>query len=394
MKKKLTVVVAGLVTIALMSGVGTSLFISLKSLDKLKDVQTVCASMDTSISDVKKQVQEEKEKDEEVEVKDPQYVTIGEMYEIRDYSNISDAYINGVEDGLTDEDKETLKMASEIIKKQTTDKMSIYEKEVAIYNWMRKNIGFNDNSLLAVIDPNVNDYTPYGVLKGKNAVCVGYATTFKLFMNMLGLECQVVHSTDLSHSWDVVKLDDEQWYLVDVFMDGGTADHPSYSSFNCTSASFRQSHTWDENLFPIANGIKYSYAVMHATDCKSIKDIPKMLKNKMDKEKGKSVSMYLRLIEDKIDQEYLSVLVNGITSRINNSENKFAIQTMTVDENGKYVLGIIINDYSEKNDKEEQNSEAKYEGLTEQLNDLFGNMYSGDSYENIYDCNGKLFERR
>ena len=50
---------------------------------------------------------------------------------------------------------------------------------------MVKNIK-NDTGMMSVIPTSgQNAATPNGVLKSKTAVCVGYATTFRLFMQMM-----------------------------------------------------------------------------------------------------------------------------------------------------------------------------------------------------------------
>ena len=75
-------------------------------------------------------------------------------------------------------------------------------------------------------------HTPYGVLRSHNAICVGNATTFKLFMDALDIPCKIIHSTQNGeHAWDVVQLDGE-WYHVDVTFDGGVSGEPGYNYFN------------------------------------------------------------------------------------------------------------------------------------------------------------------
>lgn len=109
-------------------------------------------------------------------------VTIGGEYVIRSTENISDAYKSGDTSSLNDKDKETLDMAEKVLKEIIKDDMSEYEKEKAVYEWMVDNLGF-DTGMLPVIPTTQADCdNPYGVLKYKNAVCVGYATTFRLFM--------------------------------------------------------------------------------------------------------------------------------------------------------------------------------------------------------------------
>ena len=120
------------------------------------------------------------------------YVKIADNYEIKPTTNISDAYKSGDTSKLTDKEKETLDMAKKAIKDmKITDSMSDFEKEKAVYDWMTKKLQ-QDSGALTVIPSTQEDCdNPYGVLKYHNAVCVGYATTFRMFMQMMGIECKV-----------------------------------------------------------------------------------------------------------------------------------------------------------------------------------------------------------
>ena len=124
------------------------------------------------------------------------YVKIADNYEIKPTTNISDAYKSGDTSKLTDKEKETLDMAKKAIKDmKITDSMSDFEKEKAVYDWMTKKLQ-QDSGALTVIPSTQEDCdNPYGVLKYHNAVCVGYATTFRMFMQMMGIECKVEHNT-------------------------------------------------------------------------------------------------------------------------------------------------------------------------------------------------------
>ena len=125
------------------------------------------------------------------------YVKIADNYEIKPTTNISDAYKSGDTSKLTDKEKETLDMAKKAIKDmKITDSMSDFEKEKAVYDWMTKKLQ-QDSGALTVIPSTQEDCdNPYGVLKYHNAVCVGYATTFRMFMQMMGIECKVEHNTE------------------------------------------------------------------------------------------------------------------------------------------------------------------------------------------------------
>ncbi len=91
-----------------------------------------------------------------------------------------------------------------------------------------------------------------GVFNEQGAVCEGYARSFQLLLNYAGVENVFVtgESRRESHAWNLVQLDDGNWYWCDLTWD----DTPnqkwgiSYNYFliNDTHASnFLQSHTYD-----------------------------------------------------------------------------------------------------------------------------------------------------
>ena len=98
-----------------------------------------------------------------------------------------------------------------------------------------------------------DSYTPRGVLINKKAVCQGYAETFKLFMDALGLPCEMVSGTAGSplvgwggHAWNVVKISGK-WYQIDVTWDDPTPDEKGrlfYDYFLITDKQMKKDHKW------------------------------------------------------------------------------------------------------------------------------------------------------
>ena len=157
------------------------------------------------------------------------YVTIAEQYEIKPTTNISDAYKSGDTSKLTDREKETLDMAKDALKEmKIKDGMSDFEKEKAVYDWMTSSLQYDSGALTVIPSTQEDCDNPYGVLKYHNAVCVGYATTFRMFMQMMDIECMVEHNTEKYHSWDLVKIDGD-WYITDIYSDQGNGN---YAHFN------------------------------------------------------------------------------------------------------------------------------------------------------------------
>lgn len=138
-------------------------------------------------------------------------VIIMDQYEIVSTLPISEAYRSGNTNRLSEKDKETLELASAVLNKIITEDMTPYEKEKAVYDWMSTELSYDTGALQVVPQTSADCDNPYGTLKYHNAVCVGYATTFRLFMQMLDIPCMVVHNTECYHSWNLVQIEDD-WY--------------------------------------------------------------------------------------------------------------------------------------------------------------------------------------
>lgn len=294
---------------------------------------------------------------------------VGESYEIRSTKQISDAYLSGDSSQLSDEDKETLAMAKEVLERETKKCKNSYEKELAVYNWMYKNIGQGESSTITLPTSRVNDYTPYGVLKGKNAVCVGYATTFRLFMQMLGLECHIVHND--YHSWDLVKLDDGQWYHVDIYTD--VSETGRYSNFNMTdSNAVINFHEWDGSALPEAKGTKYSYPMQNAQQIKDMYQIPSLVKKAAKKKKTGVYFSFAEKLSDK-DVEAIGMMMDNVRVALESTTDYGSSLRSSWWEDGadSYVLAVNITysteDESMKNYEVDQKVRKQVRKAVEQV---------------------------
>ena len=197
-------------------------------------------------------------------------VVILDQYEIVSTLPISEAYRSGNTNGLSAKDKETLELASAVLKEIITEDMTPYEKEKAVYDWMAKELSYDTGALQVVPQTSADCDNPYGTLKYHNAVCVGYATTFRLFMQMLDIPCMVVHNTERYHSWNLVQIEGN-WYHVDIYSDQGVG---SYANFNMNDELAAVSHDWDRDFFPAATSLEYNYAYQNRVSVKDIYQIP------------------------------------------------------------------------------------------------------------------------
>lgn len=326
LKGKLVVVLAVFLAVCIVA----STVMSVCSLASIGKVKNEVASINGNTEDVNR------END----------VTIMGEYTIESTEKISDAYKKGSDAGLDDKDKETLKLASDVLKEIITEDMSDYDKEKAVYDWLVKNIG-QDKGLLTVIPSSGKDSdNPYGVLKYHDAVCVGYATTFRLFMQMMDIECMVVHNTEMYHSWDLVKLDGK-WYHTDVYSD---ADTGNYANFNMNDDIASIGHDWNMDFFPAADGTKYCYAFMNKEEADDIFDIPAAVKAQLDAQNYVfAIGFKKQPVND--DAATVNTIMNSLTDRINMDYTDTYIDwNWLKDEDNKYVLRVVINTSTESTD--------------------------------------------
>ena len=281
-----------------------------------------------------------KEEEQENTYQEDGYKVAGE-YEIRSTTHISDAYKSGDDSQLSAEDRETLKMATDVLDEVLSDGMGNYEKELAVYQWMVANIG-NNGSDGVIVRPGSggSPFTPHDVLKSKNAVCVGYATTFRLFMNMLGMDCHIVHND--YHSWDLVELEPDQWYHVDIYSDAHGAE---FANFNMTDTICDMGHSWDGSALPVADSVKYSPAVRNSVELDSLLDVPAQFKKALDEKQG---AVYYRFKtplteEDQPKADFLAALLeNAMRATI---EDAYFQAMWYPGEDGNDILGLLVERY-------------------------------------------------
>lgn len=176
------------------------------------------------------------------------------------------AWRSGDDTELSDTNRLILQAAEEVIQNEINSSMTDYEKELAIHDWITGWSSFDYRVFSRGSSGRQDDAseTPYGVFIDRSAMCHGYSSTFQLLMDMLDIECITVYGTPgsngVSHSWNMVKLDDE-WYCVDVAWDDPIGGTPSHSYFNVTSQFLKNGgiHRWDESSVPTASATAYSY---------------------------------------------------------------------------------------------------------------------------------------
>lgn len=176
------------------------------------------------------------------------------------------AWKTGDASALSETDHSILQAAEEVLSQEITDGMSVYEKELAIHDWITGWSSFDMSAFSrAPGGGSATSDTPYGVLLQRSGNCWGYASTFQLFMELLDIECIIVYGlpngSGVQHVWNMVRLDGE-WYCVDAAWDDPIGGGPTHTYFNVTSEFLRRGsiHRWDQAAVPEAAGTAYAYS--------------------------------------------------------------------------------------------------------------------------------------
>ncbi|WP_026658654.1 leucine-rich repeat protein [Butyrivibrio sp. AC2005] len=145
--------------------------------------------------------------------------------------------------------------------------MSDSEKAKYFHDYLVNNVSY--------IETANNKQIAYGALIEKKAVCEGYARAYALLCHMGGVEnvLQYGHAMGIDHAWNIVKLQDNQWYEVDcTWDDDGDGNPPAYEFFLITNQEMEskyhvhydgtaddQSGRYTGLSVPVATGTTYAY---------------------------------------------------------------------------------------------------------------------------------------
>lgn len=190
-----------------------------------------------------------------------------------DTSPILAAWESGEEDGLSEKDAAILSACRAIFAEHVTEDMTDFEKELALHDAL-VDLGEYDQAVYDRDTPQgrPDNTNPYGMLVEGYGICLGYATSFQLLMDLAGVECITVvgaaFGSSSDHAWNLVRLEGE-WYAVDPTWDDpiGAEELPPtmanqvrYEYFNVTSDYLRETdHQWDYQSVPEAEGTRFSW---------------------------------------------------------------------------------------------------------------------------------------
>lgn len=139
-----------------------------------------------------------------------------------------------------------------VLEKIIKPDMTELEKELAIHDYLVLNTKYDVVNYKSNMIP-MNSYNITGVLLDGVAVCEGYAKTFKLMLERVGIESILVEGPEINHAWNIVKIDGNH-YHVDVTWDDPVPDRRgqvSHRYFNLSdNKMIAGEHIWNQEDYP------------------------------------------------------------------------------------------------------------------------------------------------
>jgi hypothetical protein len=316
---------------------------------------------------------------------DGEYEFDEEIHEVYDDTAVVEAYKSGDDSALTDEkDKYIYEELKKAVDEIINDDMTDYEKELAVYTYVFNGTKFDQSSLSAIDTSSEYSHTPYGFFHDHTTICVGNATTFKLFMDVLGIDCEIIHSTTQGeHAWNVVKIDGD-WYQVDITFDSGTgSDGPAYDYLNVTDAvKQNDGYPWDPADYHECTSTKYNYGVLNAVECDDVYDIPEKLKALYDD--AQTTHGYYKFdIPDGVDPTVYKAQIQCLFENITTEDDTLVYGSIPIltDDEKSVVVGVTVqsaNDlYGSTGDVDAELMESRADIDYSKLSDEFSSVFDG-----------------
>lgn len=153
--------------------------------------------------------------------------------------------------------------------------MTDYEKEMAIHNYIINACSYAKDT------SNEDIYNAYGCLVNGEAVCQGYSQAFELLLRIAGIDSIMIFGEARldSHAWNMVNVDNK-WYHVDVTWDDKD-EYISYAYFNVDDDIIKLSHSFSDNIYPIAKSLDDNYFSKNSLYFSSYEDFKQYVNDKL-----------------------------------------------------------------------------------------------------------------
>lgn len=206
---------------------------------------------------------------------------------IYDCTAILSAYSTGDVSKLSEKDLAIYNAAVDAVSEFYRDGMDDVEIITAAHDWLVTHVVYDEGMLLAVPKKQDDTENPYGALVLHQGICMGYTTSFQLFMDMLGVDSQIIrgmgYGSDIweEHAWNLVCVDGK-YYHVDATWDDFVPDEEGRIPFHLymlvPDSVMEVLHRWEHEDYPEAVSSDLNYFInngLYAKDAETVKKIQK-----------------------------------------------------------------------------------------------------------------------
>lgn len=209
-----------------------------------------------------------------------------------------------------------LNKARHIVARSITPKMTEFDKELTLHDYIANNTRYDYESYVKDAIPD-SSFDEYGALVLGVAVCEGYARAMQLMCDLSGIECIIVNGHSLNngirelHAWNIVKIDGE-YYHVDVTSDDPlTADGSNmllHDYFNLPDSEMKLYCDWDRTAYPACTSTKNSYFTKYNMVARDKAAFSKAVQNGIEKRRS---TIELKVL-DYSENNYSSDVIRNI----------------------------------------------------------------------------------
>lgn len=170
--------------------------------------------------------------------------------ELSDATRILAAFRNpALTPQLSDREKQTLAKARSVVQ-QCRVPGNNFDTIINLHDYLIHNGE-------TIVDGSASDSAASLLLRGKGD-CWAYSQTFGMLLEIAGISNYVVTGTahNRPHAWNLVKLDNEDWYHIDttwdnpIIRDLGNNGFPSHRYFLICDFHMARNHRWQNNIYP------------------------------------------------------------------------------------------------------------------------------------------------
>lgn len=158
----------------------------------------------------------------------------------QDAAALYNHYVNyGIKEGrsgyVTDDFVNAYLKIYEVSSRIINPGMSDRERIKAVHDWMCLNMRYDRENYDRGTIP-AESYDVTGAMNKGVVVCQGYAETFKDFMSLQGIECEII--TSENHAWNKVKVDGEYYYIDVTWDDTDNSSNMRYDYYLSKDPTF------------------------------------------------------------------------------------------------------------------------------------------------------------